>query len=169
MPSRPPCPVQTAGVGEAMVRELGPSAWKETWDGWSTAKKLQPSTLTRCHTSAIAEEKGREGPWGSRVPLSVSCPSLRSPSTKKVHCRGASWSPRQWAWMPPLGPPGSLDVPLMTVWSVLASRPQPGCAVQGQSISDPLCAQRPTWSSSSGVSAASGGSEVPVTWRHQGG
>ena len=71
------------------MRELGPSAWKKTRGGWSTGKKLQPSTLSRRHTSAIAEEKGREGPWGGQDPTVCELPQPQEPIHKEGALQGS--------------------------------------------------------------------------------
>lgn len=149
-------------MGEARAREPGLPARKKTLGGWSTEGS------SRCHASATAAEKGRDGPSGpgSRC-LGAGPASGAQPQRRRSH-GGASWHLDRGR-MPRLGPHGTSDVPLTTVWSVLASHPQAGWGLhpQAEHICPSLCPEAPR-SSGSGASAAPGGSEVLVPWRQQG-
>lgn len=152
MPSRPQGPVQTAsrsGGGD----DAGPGAAGLAENpGWMVPAKEAPARDSPCATtSATTGEKG-QGP--------TAC-GLSQPQ-EPTHEEGVptgkppeSWGGGVAASSRRLGHP-----PSNGMWNVvrLGLSPQPGCALQLQSISAPPYA----WSI-----AASAGSEVPVTWRHQ--
>lgn len=67
MPSRPLCPVQTAGVGEAVVRELGLPAWKETgvdgpWEGSSSQGDSPDTAFKPLLKRRAGKDPGDQGP-----------------------------------------------------------------------------------------------------------
>lgn len=152
--------------GGGSGKETGAASLEGNRGGWSMGRKLQPRRLTRRCISATAEKKGREGPGGpgshclQADPASGACPQRR------CTCRGASWSPRQGVWRPPLGPYRTLGVPLTTVWFCPSFLP-PTQAVLSKGSTHPTFSEAHL-EQQLGASTASGRSEVPVTWRHQG-
>lgn len=168
MPSRPQCPVQTAGVGEAMVREQGLPAWKKTQGGWCMGRKLLPRRLQIPPLQPLLTRRAGQAP-GSRGPAVCGLTQPQKPTLKGSVPIGRPPGVLGRGWAPPLGGHHLACPPLqqLSSWHVLASHSQPGCVLQRQSVSTPLSVPRGLLSSCSGGSAASGGSEGPFTWRHQ--
>lgn len=175
MPSRPLCPVQTAGAEEAVARELGLPAGKETrvdgpWEGSSSQGDSPDAALQPLLKRRAGKAPGDQGP--------AVC-ELTQPQ-EPIHKEGA-----------PAGEPlgvlaGHVEAspgPLQNLRHApddsmfLSRRPTPNQAMLSRGSAYPTFSAYLTFSlprgppgaAAQGIYSLGERSEVPATWRHQGG
>ena len=117
----PRCP---AGLRAQCRQPKWRRQWRGNWGrqpgrkpGWMVhGRKLPPRRPTRCRTSATAEEKGREGPWGPGSRCLRADPASGAHPQRRCTCRGASWSPSRGCGGLPWPPPPQVKGSQLMSW-----------------------------------------------------